>query len=96
MNIQNNHVEACVTWKDVTRDYVDYIINRTMYNNDYIALGVINTENHTLYIRSHRMEGTVIEPMKSYPYEACLEMLGARIHRRDQEYFMNSSGVGVL
>ena len=96
LNIQNNHVEACVTWKDVTRDYVDYIINRTMYNNDYIALGVINTENHTLYIRSHRMEGTVIEPMKSYPYEACLEMLGARIHRRDQEYFMNSSGVGVL
>ena len=50
------HVECYVLGRDITMKYVDRIIDRVLFYDDYKAIGIIDVDRNILFLRSNSWE----------------------------------------
>lgn len=96
-NPANGHIEACATWEDYTRKYVDEQIQDILYQADYKALGLIEMDKQILYIRSNHFEEMKLEDDSVLSYNECVRnMCRQRILEKDQEQFARCTSLEYL
>ena len=96
-NPANGHIEACATWEDYTRKYVDEQIQDILYQADYKALGLIEMDKQILYIRSNHFEEMKLEDDSVLSYNECVRnMCRQRILGKDQEQFARCTSLEYL
>lgn len=52
-NPVTGHVECYVLGSNITMKYVDRIIDRVLFHDDYKAIGVIDVNRNILFLRSN-------------------------------------------
>ena len=96
-NPNNEHIEACALWKDVTDNYVDIQMRKILYKKDNIALGIIDTENNEIYFRSCNLDLEEFQTQEAIPYEKALNaMLDKYIAVQDREMFKRCVSIELL
>lgn len=82
------HVECYVLGRDITMKYVDRIIDRVLFYDDYKAIGVIDVDRNILFLRSNLWKNVGFEAEKEQDYSAAVKKLKeARVYTEDQEMF---------
>ena len=82
------HVECYVLGRDITMKYVDRIIDRVLFYDDYKAIGVIDVDRNILFLRSNSWKNVGFEAEKEQDYSAAVKKLKeARVYTEDQEMF---------
>lgn len=96
-NPANGHIEACATWEDYTRKYVDTQIQNILYQADYKALGLIELDKQILYMRSNHFEEMDIEDDSVLSYNDCVQNIcQKRILEKDREQFARCTALEYL
>lgn len=78
-NPNSGHIEACAIWKDYTTEYIDENIRRVLYQKDYVAVGIIDTEKGTIYFRSYNSDKNDWNTGNNLEYSACIKALEHRM-----------------
>ena len=96
-NPANGHIEACATWEDYTRKYVDEQIRDILYQADYKALGLIELDQQILYMRSNHFDEMELADDSVLSYnESVQEMCRQRIFEKDREQFARCTSLDYL
>lgn len=68
-NPGTENVEAYVTVKNKTLAYVDQVVDKVLYREDYKMIGIISLQNQIVVIRSHRFDGIDLPTVAELPYQ---------------------------
>ena len=91
------HVEALATWKDVTRRYIDTEVRKILYQSDYEAVALIDTQKQTIYFRSCHFKRGGLRESREYSYEETIEkMTDLRIAEWDKNQFTRYTALNFL
>lgn len=96
-NQKIGHVEALATWKDVTQRYIDTEVRKILYQSDYEAVALIDTQKQTIYFRSCHFKGVGLRDSIEYSYEETVERLAEkRIAEQDKKQFTKCTTIKYL
>lgn len=96
-NRNNGHIEALATWKNITQRYVDTEVRKILYQNDYEAVALIDTQKQTIYFRSCHFKGVGLRDTLEYSYDETVDTLVEhRIAARDKDQFIRCTSLNFL
>lgn len=96
-NPNNEHVEACAVWKDHTKEYIDEIIRKILYQKDYIAVGIIDPKKNEIFFRSYNLENVEGDTEKILSYSTYInEVATSMIPEQNLEILLRCSATDYI
>ena len=87
-NPVTGHVECYILGRDITMNYVNRMIDRVLFRDDYKAIGVIDAGRNILFLRSNSWKNVGLEAEKDLDYTTAIKKLKeTRVYTEDQEMF---------
>lgn len=96
-NPSTEHVEAYATVKNKTLGYVDQVVDKVLYREDYKMIGIISLKTQVVVIRSHRFEGLDIPTVAELPYQEVVNRVrDGRILKKEASVFDEYTKTDVI